>query len=137
MQKTKLGISVGLMGAAAYLATLFGGYVAAIIVVGYILLFEENPWLKRTGIKAMVLLVSFSLLSLIIGLIPDALQIIDNLVDVFKGDFDVAVVYKIESVLLNIVSYVKTIVFFVLGIKALKQSTLAIGFVEKVISKNS
>ncbi len=45
MQKTKLGVSVALMGAALYFLGLFSGYVALIILAGYVLLMEENVWL--------------------------------------------------------------------------------------------
>ena len=44
--KSNLGISVGLLGAVAYFAGLFGGYVPLLVVVGYILLREQNYWLR-------------------------------------------------------------------------------------------
>lgn len=45
MQKTRLGISVGMLGAAIYLTGLFSGYLVVVLMVGYVLLFEENSWL--------------------------------------------------------------------------------------------
>ena len=54
MQKTRLGISVGMLGAAVYLTGLFSGYLVAILMAGYVLLCEENGWLKRSVIKAVV-----------------------------------------------------------------------------------
>ena len=54
MQKTRLGISVGMLGAAVYLTGLFSGYLVAILMAGYVLLCEENGWLKRSDIKAVV-----------------------------------------------------------------------------------
>lgn len=42
MQKTRLGISVGLMGFITYFGCCFGGYIAAILLFGYILLVENN-----------------------------------------------------------------------------------------------
>lgn len=47
MKKTKLGISVGLLGAMLFFSCYFGGYTIAIIIAGYVLLFEENAWLKK------------------------------------------------------------------------------------------
>lgn len=52
MQKTKLGITVGALGAITFFAGFFGGYLAAIVLAGYALLFEENAWLKRSVVKA-------------------------------------------------------------------------------------
>ena len=47
MQKTKIGISVGVMGAVMYFASLFGGYIPMLLLAGYIFLREENIWLSR------------------------------------------------------------------------------------------
>ena len=60
MQKTKLGISVGLLGAAIYFTSLFSGYLVPVILTGYVLLFEENDWLRKNAVKAVALsVVSF------------------------------------------------------------------------------
>ena len=42
MQKTRLGITVGALGAITFFAGFFGGYLAAIVLAGYALLFEER-----------------------------------------------------------------------------------------------
>ena len=59
MQKTRLGISVGLMGFITYFGCCFGGYIAAILLFGYILLVENNQWLRKTAVKAMILTIAF------------------------------------------------------------------------------
>ena len=87
MQKTKLGISVGLLGAAVYFTALFGGYLPLIVLAGYILLFEENPWLKKSAVKSAVIVFSFALLSALIGFIPNAIDLINDVFNVFKGHF--------------------------------------------------
>ena len=51
MQKTRLGISVGLLGAAIYFMGLFSGYLLAVLLAGYVLLFEENSWLRKNAVK--------------------------------------------------------------------------------------
>ena len=48
MEKTKLGVSVGIFGAFLYVAALFGGYIAITLLAGYVLLMESNEWLKTT-----------------------------------------------------------------------------------------
>lgn len=69
MEKTKLGVSVGIFGAFLYVAALFGGYIAITLLAGYVLLMESNEWLKKTAVKAVATLACFSFLSLLIGLI--------------------------------------------------------------------
>ena len=50
MQKSKLGISVGLLGALIYFAGLINP-LAMIVLVGYVLLKEENPWLRKAQLR--------------------------------------------------------------------------------------
>jgi hypothetical protein len=98
MQKTKLGISIGLVGAAVYFTALLGGYIPVLLIVGYVLLFEENEWLKKSCVKAVVLLISIGILLTVIGLIPNLLSWVDSLLAIFSGDFD----YYIVSNIINI-----------------------------------
>ena len=83
MQRTKLGISVGLLGAAICFSGLFGGYLLTGVLVGYVLLFEENIWLRKTAIKTLALMMGFSLASSVIGLFPSLIHIVDNIFMMF------------------------------------------------------
>ena len=56
MEKTKLGISVGLFGAIIFAVALFGGYIPSILLVGYVLLMETNEWLRKSAVKALATL---------------------------------------------------------------------------------
>ena len=78
MQKTRLGISVPLLAAAICFAAVFGGYVASIILVGYVLLREEDQWLRKTGVKAVAVMMLFSFISTIVGFVTDVVTIINN-----------------------------------------------------------
>ena len=42
MQKARLGVSVGLLGSAMYLISLFSGFLPAVVLAGYVLLCEQN-----------------------------------------------------------------------------------------------
>lgn len=136
MQKTKLGISVGLMGAIAYFAGLFSGYLVAVLIFGYIMLVEDNPWLRKTAVKSIVLLVTFSALSAVIGLIPDFISFINTIFNVFGSHFSFAILTNILAVISSALSILKTVVFLVLGLKALNQGTLTIPVVDNMTNKN-
>ena len=56
MQKTKIGMTVGLLGAAIYFIGLFSGYLTVVLLIGYVLLFEENEWLRKSAVKAVALI---------------------------------------------------------------------------------
>jgi uncharacterized membrane protein len=135
MEKTKAGISVGLAGAALYFAAYFGGYIPAILLGGYVLLKEENQWLKRTAVKAVATLMCFSALYAVIGLLPDALGWISSLVNLFNGSFSYSIVTKILNVITDAIDIVRTIVFLMLGVKALTVSTIKVPFVDNFINK--
>lgn len=135
MEKTKLGISVGVAGAALFFVAYFGGYVPAILMAGYVLIAEQNEWLKRAAVKAVATLVCFSVLFTVIGLLPDALSWIRTLVNVFNGSFDYGIVTKILSVFTEALSIAKTVIFLMLGVKALTLSTIKVPFVDNFINK--
>lgn len=137
MQKTKLGISVGLMGFILFLSVGFGGYVPMLIIGGYILFFESNEWLKKAAIKAAVLLVSFSLISGAVGLIPSAVTFINNIFTAFNSYFSLNIVTGIFSAVSTGVSVAKTVLFMLLAIKALTQGTVRISIVDKLIQKHT
>ena len=139
MQKTKLGISVGLLGAITYLCCLVGGYTPVIILVGYIALFEENIWLKKTAIKAFALMLAFSLISIVFNLIPGAVNLINELLGIFDEGFAHEDFYR---TVMNIVSFVnqalailEKVVFVLLGAKALTQGTITIPVIDTFIKK--
>lgn len=135
MQKTKLGITVGALGAITFFAGFFGGYLAAIVLAGYALLFEENAWLKRSIVKAVVLMVFFSVTVAIINVIPDLLEFVGNIASVFNGNFSIIKVNQIVNVLVSGLNLVEKVLFLGLGVKALSQGTIVIPFIDKKVSK--
>ncbi len=135
MQKTKLGITVGALGAITFFAGFFGGYLAAIVLAGYALLFEENAWLKRSVVKAVVLMVFFSVTVAIINVIPDLLEFVGNIASVFNGNFSIIKVNQIVNVVVSGLNLVEKVLFLGLGVKALSQGTIVIPFIDKKVSK--
>lgn len=135
MQKTKLGISVGLLGAALYFATFFGGYLVAIILAGYILLVEDNVWLRKNAVKAVALTMGFSLIAAVINLIPNAIGFIDSVVTIFGGDFYLTIVSNILNVINNALSITEKVLFILLGLKAFNQGTIRIPVIDSIVDK--
>lgn len=135
MQKTRLGITVGALGAITFFAGFFGGYLAAIVLAGYALLFEENAWLKRSVVKAVVLMVFFSVTVAIINVIPDLLEFVGNIASVFNGNFSIIKVNQVVNVLVSGLNLVEKVLFLGLGVKALSQGTIVIPFIDKKVSK--
>ncbi len=135
MQKTRLGISVGMLGAAVYLTGLFSGYLVAILMAGDVLLCEENGWLKRSVIKAVSLMVFFSFITVLINLIPDAMNCISYIASMFGGNFHVGFITNLVSAVTSAIDIIEKVFFLALGVKALNQGTIAVPVVDKLISK--
>lgn len=136
MQKTRLGISVGLLGAATYFAIFFWDYLAAIVFVGYILLFEENIWLKKASVKAVSLVFGFSLLYSIIALLPNVIEFIGDVFGIFGGDFQLTFIDNIVTAISTGLTIIKKVLFIVLGIKALNQGSITIPVIDSLVNKH-
>lgn len=135
MQKTRLGVGVGLLGAAIYFMGLFSGYMVAVLLAGYVLLLEDNEWLKKSAVKTVSLMVLFSSATVVVNLIPNVLSFIKNVVAVFGGNFTVSVLTSTVSAIVGAIDIIEKILFIWLGIKALNQGTIAIPVVDKLIGK--
>lgn len=135
MQKTKLGVTVALFGASIYFISLFGGYIPAIILGGYVLLMEENLWLKKTAVKSVAVLIMFSLFSSLLGLIPGAIGFVDDIFNIFGGYFTIGIVSSIVNMLLSALSLLRTLLFVLLGLKALNQGDLSVPGIDKMVNK--
>lgn len=135
MQKTRMGISVGLLSAAIYFTALFSGYLAPVLLAGYVLLFEENDWLKRNAVKAVVLMTCFSFVMAVIGLLPDLISFINDVFVVFDESFHVAIISKVLQVVTSAISILEKVLFLALGLKALNQGSFSVPVVDDMLNK--
>lgn len=135
MQKTKLGVSAAVLGAAVYFLGLFSGSLIAVILAGYILIREENPWLRKSAVKAIALLILFSLISVVLGLIPDVISFINSIVSIFGGSFYISVISNIIYMLRNGLDLIRTLLFLLLGLKALSQGTVKVPVIDSLVDK--
>lgn len=135
--KSRLGLSVGMVAAGVYFIALFGGYLALSLFVGYILLIEPNPWLRKTAVKAFVVCLVFSLISTIFGFIPTAFGMLMDALLIF--DVNVSALYVVNnltSIIHSIIDLVRTILLLVLGFMAFNQSTIPLGPIDNLIHKH-
>ncbi len=136
MQKTKLGISVALMALIMCLAGMFAGYTVAIIVAGYILIAEENVWLKKTAVKVIVLMLTFTVLSAIIGFIPQVWAVFESLIGIFAEYFYVNVIHRIFEFFDSILVIVRVLAFALVSYKAIKLENVKLPFVDALLDKH-
>lgn len=137
MQRTKLSISVGFLGALTCLAPLFGGYVFFIILVLYILLREENEWLRNTAIKALAVVFSFALLQEVIGLIPSAISLINRVFAVFGGDFSINFLTRLTTAISSFLSLAETVILLLMATRGLHQGSVQIAGIDNFLRKHT
>lgn len=137
MQKTKLGITVGALACAVYLAGIFNSTIL-ILLAGYVLIAETNPWLKRVTVKAVMIVFLAYALVYATDFINDVLSIPNYIIRWFDDDYD-AFQLKIPLNLLSIFDQCVYILEFVLlalcALKAPKQGTFRFAPIDKLVDK--
>ena len=143
--KTKLGISVGLLAAAAYFFAAFS-MVPLVLVAGYILIREEDAWLRKSAIKAIAIVLFFMVVSAIIGVLMSPQSLLNDICNFVNSLFTTANWHisprvfgwfnHSVSMLKHILNVVETLILLVSAAMALKQKSLPFGPVEKIIDKH-
>lgn len=136
MHKTKLGVTVGMLGAAIYFTGLIGGITAMILLAGYVLLSEENEWLRKSAVKAVLLFLLFEFLFVLVHLIPDVIGTIDDAVAIFKGSFSIAVLVKISTAVTSLLKLAEKLLFIGLGVKAINQGTIKVPVIDSLLNRH-
>lgn len=135
MNRTKLGISVAMLAAATYFVCLFGGYVISIIMIGYILIFEDDSWLKWSAVRAGTLMIVFSVVSAIVYFVPNVFTVLSKFLDIIGTYQQFQVITNFTSLFDSIITIIEKYFFLVLGIKAIKHTTITIPVVDDLIDK--
>lgn len=134
--KTKLGVSVAMMAAAAYLIGFFNGNVALLLIVGYVLICESDEWLKKSVVKALVVGLLFTLISAVIGFIPNAISIVDDLFNIFGGSFSIGFVSRIIIFINTVLDVFEKLLMLGLALMAFDNKTIKLPLVDDLIEKH-
>ncbi|MCM1058377.1 MAG: hypothetical protein NC517_12335 [Firmicutes bacterium] len=134
MLKTKLGISIALVGAAMYFLGAVS-FTPAVLLAGYVLIAEQNDWVKRQAAKMIGVVVLFGLLSIAVGWIDDIVSVLGIIVRWFDKDVYLTVPANLTSLIRYIISIVKEVLLLVMGFMALGMKNVKIVFIDKLLDK--
>ena len=134
--KTKLGISVGMMAAATYLIGLINGNLALLLIIGYVFLCESDEWLKKSVVKALALSLAFSVVSIVINLIPNGIMMVDDLLNIFGGNFSIGFLSRIVNFFDTVLMILERLLMLGLAVLALDTKTIKLPVVDKMIEKH-
>lgn len=134
MEKTKIGVSVAVASAAVYLLVLFGGYTAALLLLGYIFLREESESLKVAVLTAVAVALAYSVGNTLLNLPTNLVAILDSFLALFKVYVSMNDIYNFFNLLTNIWSLAKTVVFVLLSVFAFIGKPVQLGFIKKLVA---
>lgn len=135
MLKTKMGVSIALVGAAMY----FLGAIAftpAVLLAGAMLIMEDNQWVKRQAAKMIGVVIVFSLLGIAVGWIDDVVSILNTIVHWFSKDAKyLSVPGNLDSLLRTIIGAAEEVFLIVMGFMALKMKEVRFGVIDKLLER--
>jgi len=134
--KTKLGISASMLATVTYLLGLFTGNLALLLIAGYVLLCETDEWLKKSVVKALLISLAFSLASALIGFIPNAITLVDDLFNIFGGNFSIAFLSRIVNFINTVLGVVEKLLMLGLAAMAASNKTIKLPVIDDIIDKN-
>lgn len=134
MQKTKLGVTVGLLGAALYFLGAIS-IICAFLLAGYVLLIEENEWLKKTAVKMMVIVITFALLQYGVVIIEDIVSIL-NAVFGWFAIVHIRVPLNLDIILTKAITIIENCLLIFMGLKAMTLNTVKVECFDKIVDKH-
>jgi len=144
MEKSKLGLSIGLFCAILYFIGATGnGVLILSLATAYIMLCEKNERLKKTALKALLLSIFFAILIMFANAITISLFVmVQTIANVFVSMNDFHINFRIGSiagmlsnVIPNIIRVVEVIVFVILGVRAYRKRDIKITAIDKIIDR--
>ena len=126
--RTRLGITVGMLGAAIYVSALISPVVLGLLAI-YVLFLEENHWLKASAIKAVVCYLGFFVVFQVIDGINYFLRIINRMMSMVHWYPDLSFPGSITDAL----SICRIVFFLVVAFGALKMRDLRIDRIDEFV----
>lgn len=129
MEKTKLGISVSLLAAFAFLSGYFG-LTAVAVVCGYILIREENVQVRKSAVYTIFFTVAFALLALALAVLSNFL----NVIDVNSWMYDVTFFQVIKTIIRffnNVLALLENVVYGLLALFSFLKLKVELPFLDK------
>ena len=135
MEKSKLGLPVSWLAVIFFLFCFFAGYTVALLVGGYILLVEENKWLKKIAVTGLGLMLAFSLLSSLIYLPVNLIDMLEQIVRLFNGYLNISVVRDLVAIASSLINFAQKILFLILTFIAFKGGKIKVPVIEALLDK--
>ncbi len=132
-EKSKLGISIALLAAGMFFVGIVS-YLALIAVALYIFIRENNAWLKKVAIFAVILVVFFAAVNFVLSVFSGAISLANVNIN-FIGNI-IPLLGKVFSVITSLVNIAEFVLLGLFGFMSLGGKSLNIGFINKLCNKH-
>ncbi len=143
MYKTKLGMSNCMAAGFIFLLALVTSFQTAsiifawpfVLLVAFVLVKENDLWLKASAVKAVLVLLFFLLIPICFSFVDDIISFINF----FLGLAKTAPIndgFGIMNFLMNIFSIIEKVVLLVLALVAFKGKTIKLPVIDNLIRKH-
>ena len=149
MEKSKLGISIGLFGALLYFIGAMGsiGIFVVALATGYILFFETSEWLKKTAVKSLIIVVflaiAVNLITYLSSSVTYILYFLRQLAinnDLFNPNYNMieffSLLQYLQMVINQLTPAVEILICVILGFRTYKQKDIKIKVLDDIINKH-
>ena len=134
MGKTKIGIKASLFGAGIYFLAIMGLF-PLVLAVGYVLVIEQNDWLKRVALRAIGIVIIFGILSALVGILSNSSALLNDIVNLFDGSINLIQLNRVISLINRTLSIVQTILLLIFGFATLKGKDKPFNPIDKLVSE--
>ena len=123
---TKLGIKTNILAVLMCTICLASGWLGALLVAGYILLQENDAFLRKTAIKALCVMALVALIDAAIDLLPAAISWLSVFMGFFGGSLYIGVLNTLCSWVTSLASLAQEVVLLIMAWQAFHNKEFAI-----------
>lgn len=135
MDRTKLGITTALLSTAIFLSGMMST-MALVIMVGYVLIAEEDLWLKKNAVRALFIVILFAGLSFAIDLIPSVIGVVVSALDNIGVAVNLSIITSLFHAIDRIIGIIKVVILLICAYQSFMCKDPAIKFVDGVVNKH-
>lgn len=132
MEKSKLGISIPLTGALIFFLV-FVSDLVAILLAAFVLLYEDNEWLKKSAIKMISVIIVSGMFLVFFDTIDDVFSILDI---AFGWIINIDVPFELDRIGSYVVYAAEKLLLLSFGLKALSMGTIKAKFFDRIINNH-
>ncbi len=131
-EKARLGISVTLVAAGMFFLGIVSN-LALIAIAFYIFIREENVWLRKMALSALILILIYAAVNLLMSTATGFFSFFINDVGILTAPL--RVIYRFISSISGILVLAEKVLLIVFGFLALSYKEIRIGFINNLYSR--